>query len=65
MNPLQPSKMTARERLAEVAEILSLGLMRRRAGQSTELSPRSADSVLDSSATPRMCVPDHQSGAHA
>jgi hypothetical protein len=59
MNPLQPSKMTARERLAEVAEILSLGFMRLRAGQSTELSPRSADVGVDSCATPRMCVSDH------
>ena len=65
MNPLHPDRMTAQERIAEVVEILSVGLMRLRAEQSTELSPQSADSVLDSSATPRMCVPDHQSGAHA
>ena len=65
MNPLHPNKMTVSERLADLAEILSLGLMRLQARQSTELSPQSADSVLDSSATPRMCVPDHQSGAYA
>jgi hypothetical protein len=65
MNPLHPNRMTATERLSEVAEILSLGLMRLRAAQSTELSLQSADVGVDSSATPRMCVPDHQSGAHA
>jgi hypothetical protein len=65
MNPLHPNRMTASERLAEVAETLSLGFMRLRAAQSTELSPQSADSLLDSCATPRMCVPDHPSGAHA
>ena len=65
MNPLQPNRMTAQERIAEVAEILSFGLMRLRAGQSTKLSPQSAECLLDSSATPRMCVPDHQSGAQA
>jgi hypothetical protein len=65
MNPLHPHRMTASERLAELAEIFSLGLIRLRAAQSTELSPQSADSVLDSSARPRMCVPDHPSGVHA
>jgi hypothetical protein len=65
MNPLHPNRMTPPERLAEVAEILSLPLMRGRAAQSTELSPQSADSALDSSATPRMCVSDHRSGDHA
>jgi hypothetical protein len=65
MNPLHPNRMTAQERIAEVAEILSLGLMRLRAAQSTELLPQSADSALDSCATPRLCVPDHPSGAHA
>ena len=65
MNPLHPNRMTAQERLAEVAEILSLGLMRLRAAQSTELSPQLADVGLDSRATPRMCVPDHQSGDRA
>jgi hypothetical protein len=65
MNPLHPNEMTVHERIAEVAEILSLGLNRLRAAQSTELSPQSAECLLDSSATPRMCVPDHKSRAHA
>jgi hypothetical protein len=63
MNPLHPNRMTAQERIGEVTEMLSLGLMRLRAAQSTELSPRSADSLLDSSVSLRMCVLDHQSGA--
>jgi len=65
MNPLHPSRMTAQERIAELAEILSLGLMRLRAAQSTALSPQSADVGLDRSAKPRMCVPDDQAGDHA
>ena len=65
MNPLHPSRMTAQERIAEVTEILSLGLMRVRAVQSTALSPQSADVGLDSWATPRMCVMDDQAGDHA
>jgi hypothetical protein len=65
MNPLHPSRMSAQERVAELAEILSLGLMRVRAAQSTALSPQSADLGLDRWATPRMCVPDDQSGDHA
>lgn len=65
MNPLHPSRMTAQERLAELAETLSLGLMRPRAAQSTALSPQSADVGLDRFAAPRMCVPDDQSGDSA
>jgi len=65
MNPLHPSRMTAQERIGEIAEILSLGLMRVRAAQSTELSPQSADVGLDRWATPRMCVPDDKPGDHA
>jgi len=65
MNPLHPSRMTAQERIAELAEILSLGLMRLRAAQSTVLSLQSADVGLDSWATPRMCVPDDKAGDHA
>ena len=65
MNPLHPSRMTAQERIAELAEILSVGLMRVRAAQSTELSPQSADVGVDRWATPRMCVPDDQSGDRA
>ena len=65
MNPLHPSRMTAPERISELTEILSLGLMRVRAAQSTALSPQSADFGLDRSPTPRMCVPDDQSGDQA
>ena len=62
MNPLHPSRMSAQERIGEIAEILSSGLMRVRAAQSTALSPQSADVGLDRCATPRMYVPDDQSG---
>ena len=65
MNPLHPSRMTAQERIGEIAEILSLGLMRVRAAQSTALSTQSADVGLDSRATPRMCVLDDHSGDQA
>lgn len=65
MNPMHPNEMTVPERIAEAAEILSVGLMRLRAAQSTKHSVQSADSLLDSCATPRMCVPDQPSGAHA
>jgi hypothetical protein len=65
MNPLHPKRMTAPERIAEVTEILSLGLVRVRAAQSTALSPQSADVGLDRYLAPRMCVPDDQSGDHA
>ena len=62
MNPLHPSRMTAQERIVELAEILLLGLVRERAAQSTALSLQSADVGLDRSLTPRMCVSDDQSG---
>ena len=65
MNPLHPNRMTAQERIAEVTEILSLGLVRLRAAQSTKLSPQSADVGLDRLPTPRMCVPQNQPGVRA
>jgi hypothetical protein len=65
MNPLHPNKMTAQERLTELTEILSLGLVRLRAAQSTKLSRQSADPGLDSSPTPRMCVLQDQPGVRA
>ncbi len=34
-NPLGPDRMTARERLAEICELLALGLIRLRARQSS------------------------------
>jgi hypothetical protein len=65
MNPLHPNRMAAQERLTEVAEILSLGLMRLHSAQSTELSPKSADAGVDRCGAARMCVPDDQSRDHA
>ena len=53
-NSIDPGRMTAAERLAEIAEILAAGLMRLRARQSSPLSPDSGESSLD-------CVA-HQSG---
>ncbi len=45
-NPLQPGYMSAAERLAEVAEILALGLVRLRARLSSPLSRDSGESSL-------------------
>jgi hypothetical protein len=53
-NALHPDRMTAAERLDEVAEILATGLMRLRSRQSSDLSHRFGESSLD-------CVA-HQSG---
>ena len=53
-NALDPSHMTADERLAEVADILAAGLMRLRARQSTPLSRDGGESSLD--------CPGHQRG---
>ena len=55
MNPLHPNRMTSHERIAAVAEILSLGLIRLQSAQSTELSPKSADHRLDDPHTASMC----------
>lgn len=41
MNPLNPDRMSAQERLAEVTRILALGMIRLRARQSREMSARS------------------------
>ena len=46
-NPLSTDRMSAPERLAEVAQILAAGLMRLRAGQSSSLSAPAGDSFLD------------------
>ena len=46
-NPLLPDRMTASERLAEVASILAAGLMRLRARQSSRLSGVSENSCVD------------------
>lgn len=54
MNALAPDRMSAAERLAEIAEILAAGLMRLQTRQSSSLSPGSGESSLDCAA--------HQSG---
>jgi hypothetical protein len=41
-----------RERIAEIGELLALGLIRLRARQSTSLSERTRDSLVDCLATP-------------
>ena len=46
-NPVLPDRMTAQERLAEVAEILAAGLMRLRLRQSSRLSGASENSCVD------------------
>ena len=46
-NALSPDRMTPQERLAEVAEILSAGLMRLSAAKSSCLSTDCAESFVD------------------
>ena len=46
MNPLNPDRMSAKERLAEVTRILALGLIRLRARQSTQVSELPGESPL-------------------
>jgi hypothetical protein len=46
-NPLPPDRMTADERLDEVATILAAGLMRLTASKSSRLSAASGESSLD------------------
>ena len=46
-NSLPPRRMSAAERLAEVASILAAGLMRLRARQSSRLSGASENSCVD------------------
>lgn len=47
MNPLKPEMMTADDRLAEIGQILALGLMRLHARKSSPLSPDRRDSFVD------------------
>ena len=47
MSALRPDRMTAVERLDEIAEILVAGLMRLRARQSSPQSADFGDSLLD------------------
>jgi hypothetical protein len=46
MNPLNPDRMSAKERLAEVTRILALGLIRLRGRQSTQVSELAGESCL-------------------
>lgn len=46
-NALSPARMSARERLDEIAAILALGLVRLRARKSSRLSRVSENSSLD------------------
>lgn len=46
MNPLHPRHLTNKERLAEVCRLLSLGLIRLRTRQSSEVSAGSGESSL-------------------
>ena len=46
MNPLNPDRLSAKERLAEVTRILALGLIRLRARQSTQVSELAGESCL-------------------
>ena len=46
MNPLNPDRMSAKERLAEVTRILALGLIRHRGRQSTQVSELAGESSL-------------------
>ena len=47
MSPLHPNHMTADERLAELAQILALGLMRLHARKSSRLSADCGESLVD------------------
>jgi hypothetical protein len=46
-NPIPPSRLTAAERLAEIADLLAAGVMRLRARKSSLLSGHSGESSLD------------------
>jgi hypothetical protein len=46
-NPIPPCKLTAGERLDELASILAVGLLRLRAGQSSRLSAVPENSSVD------------------
>ena len=53
-NPLHPSRMTSKERLAEACDLLALGLVRLRSRQSSGLSADLGESSLH--------IPPGQSG---
>jgi hypothetical protein len=56
-NALDPRRLSAAERLDEIAEILATGLMRLRARKSSPLSRDPGESSLDFSADQRSHAP--------
>lgn len=46
MNPLNPDRMSAKERLTELTRILAFGLIRLRARQSSQVSDPTGESCL-------------------
>jgi hypothetical protein len=62
VNALNPDRMTAAERLAEIAEILARGLMRLQARQSSQKSGHYGDSYLDFAPNQRSHVAEHELG---
>jgi hypothetical protein len=60
-NGIDPGRLSAAERLAELAEILAAGLMRLRARQSSPLSLHGGESSLNCAAhQERSCQRPHQ-----
>jgi hypothetical protein len=57
-NPISPDQMTAEERIAELGQLLALGLMRLHARKSSRLSADCGDSSVD-------FVPDRSGHADA
>jgi trans-2,3-dihydro-3-hydroxyanthranilate isomerase len=51
-NPIPPSRLTAAERLAEIADLLAAGVMRLRARMFSPLSGTIEDAATGSAATP-------------
>jgi len=49
-NPVRPDRLSAQERRSEVCRLLSLGLIRLRARQSSEVSAETGESSLHNSA---------------
>jgi hypothetical protein len=64
-NALDPRRLSAAERLDEIAEILASGLMRLRARKSSALSRDSGESSLDFSADQRGHAPTREREARA
>ncbi len=65
MNPLSPNRMSAAERLDEIADILTAGLMRLRARKSSQVSADQRESSLDFSLDQRGHVSDQDSVGNA